>query len=83
MSRFAIPLVALTLALLPVSAGARNTAHELSIKAALESALAQERLLDLPPGHGFSPTSFERKYLVEGRIIRRYAFARVSRPPLP
>ena len=48
MSRFAIPLIALALALLPVSAGARNTAHELSIKAALDSVLGQERLLDLP-----------------------------------
>lgn len=29
-----------------------------------------------PEGHGFSPTNFERKYLKEGRIIRRYAFQR-------
>jgi tRNA (guanine-N7-)-methyltransferase len=28
----------------------------------------------LGPGHAFSPTNFERKYLREGRIIRRYAF---------
>ena len=35
----------------------------------------EQRLLNLPPGHGFSPTNFERKYLVEQRIIRRYAFA--------
>ena len=29
-----------------------------------------------PDGHGFSPTNFERKYIKEGRIIRRYAFQR-------
>jgi tRNA (guanine-N7-)-methyltransferase len=39
---------------------------------ALEQALADA------PGHGFSPTDFERKYLREGRPIRRYAFARVE-----
>lgn len=36
----------------------------------------EERLRAAPPGHGFSPTSFEQKYLAEGRILRRYAFAR-------
>jgi len=35
-------------------------------------------LLAAPPGHGFSPTNFERKYLQEGRILRRYAFRKVS-----
>src|SRR5690606_23423778 len=38
----------------------------------------EERLRDAPPGHGFSPTNFERKYLQEGRILRRYAFRKVS-----
>lgn len=40
---------------------------------------AQEtaRLQEQGPGHGFSPTNFERKYLVEGRVLRRYAFRRV------
>ena len=37
----------------------------------------EERLLRAEPGHGFSPTNFERKYQAEGRIIRRYAFRRV------
>jgi tRNA (guanine-N7-)-methyltransferase len=36
----------------------------------------ERRLLAAEPGHGFSPTNFERKYLAEGRIIRRYAFRR-------
>ena len=31
------------------------------------------------PGYAFSPTNFERKYIEEGRIIRRYAFRRVPR----
>lgn len=31
------------------------------------------------PGHAFSPTNFERKYIEEGRILRRYAFRRVAR----
>ena len=30
-------------------------------------------------GHAFSPTNFERKYIEEGRIIRRYAFRRLPR----
>lgn len=30
-------------------------------------------------GYAFSPTNFERKYIVEGRIIRRYAFRRRAR----
>ncbi len=34
----------------------------------------EARLLAAPPGHGFSPTNFERKYIQEGRILRRYAF---------
>ncbi|MHC4078400.1 MAG: class I SAM-dependent methyltransferase [Planctomycetota bacterium] len=37
----------------------------------------EERLLRTEPGHGFSPTNFEKKYQAEGRIIRRYAFRRV------
>jgi tRNA (guanine-N7-)-methyltransferase len=41
----------------------------------------ERRLAGGPPGHGFSPTHFERKYLEEARIIRRYAFRRVDRPP--
>ena len=34
----------------------------------------EQRLRALPPGHGFSPTNFERKYQEVGRKIRRYAF---------
>lgn len=34
----------------------------------------EARLQMAPPGHGFSPTNFERKYRQEGRILRRYAF---------
>ncbi len=34
----------------------------------------EQRLQALPPGHGFSPTNFERKYQEVGRKIRRYAF---------
>ncbi len=30
------------------------------------------------PGHGFSPTDFERKYIAAGRIIRRWAFRNVG-----
>jgi len=33
----------------------------------------------LGPGHAFTPTNFERKYLEEGRVIRRYAFRRLPR----
>ncbi|MEZ5967285.1 MAG: tRNA (guanosine(46)-N7)-methyltransferase TrmB [Planctomycetota bacterium] len=40
---------------------------------------AEERLLASPPGHGFSPTNFERKYQQEGRILRRYAFRKAPR----
>ena len=39
----------------------------------------ERRLLDLGPGHAFSPTNFERKYLEQGRVIRRYAFRRLPR----
>jgi len=35
----------------------------------------------LGPGHAFTPTSFERKYLEQGRVIRRYAFRRLPRGP--
>jgi tRNA (guanine-N7-)-methyltransferase len=38
----------------------------------------EDRLRAGPGGCGFSPTNFERKYIQEGRIIRRYAFARVT-----
>jgi len=31
------------------------------------------------PGHAFSPTNFERKYIEEGRSFRRYAFRRIAR----
>jgi len=37
-----------------------------------DTAIEQE----LPPGHGFSPTNFEKKYREEQRIIRRYAYRR-------
>ena len=30
-------------------------------------------------GHAFSPTNFERKYIEQGRVIRRYAFRRHPR----
>jgi tRNA (guanine-N7-)-methyltransferase len=36
----------------------------------------EDRLLASPPGHGFSPTNFERKYIEEGRVLRRYAWRR-------
>jgi tRNA (guanine-N7-)-methyltransferase len=34
----------------------------------------EDQLRAAGPGHAFSPTNFERKYLAEGRIIRRFAF---------
>lgn len=34
----------------------------------------ENELIDNGPGHAFSPTNFERKYLIEGRVIRRFAF---------
>lgn len=36
--------------------------------------LDAERRLLAAPGHGFSPTNFERKYVLEGRVLRRYAW---------
>ena len=39
----------------------------------------EQRLIDLGPGHAFSPTNFERKYIEQGRVIRRYAFRRLPR----
>lgn len=39
----------------------------------------ERRLIDLGPGHAFSPTNFERKYIEQGRVIRRYAFRRLPR----
>jgi tRNA (guanine-N7-)-methyltransferase len=39
----------------------------------------EARALALGPGHAFTPTNFERKYLEEGRTIRRYAFRRLAR----
>jgi tRNA (guanine-N7-)-methyltransferase len=38
----------------------------------------EARLLAQPPGHAFSPTGFEAKYLEEGRAIHRYAYRRRS-----
>jgi len=39
---------------------------------------AEAQLSAAPPGHAFSPTNFERKYQQEGRILRRYAFRKLS-----
>ncbi len=39
----------------------------------------EARVQALGPGHAFTPTNFERKYLEEGRVIRRYAFRRRPR----
>ena len=39
----------------------------------------EHRVQALGPGHAFSPTNFERKYVEEGRVIRRYAFRRLAR----
>lgn len=39
----------------------------------------ERRRIALGEGHAFSPTNFERKYQVEGRVIRRYAFRRLPR----
>jgi tRNA (guanine-N7-)-methyltransferase len=36
----------------------------------------EKRLLEMGPGHGFTPTNFERKYEEEGRVLRRYAWRR-------
>jgi tRNA (guanine-N7-)-methyltransferase len=38
----------------------------------------ERRLLQDAGGLAFSPTNFERKYREEGRILRRYAFAKVA-----
>jgi len=40
----------------------------------------ERELRALGPGHGFSPTNFEAKYLAEGRIIRRFAFRALAIP---
>ncbi len=37
----------------------------------------EARRLELGPGHAFTPTNFERKYIEQGRVIRRYAFRRL------
>ena len=34
----------------------------------------EARVRALGAGHAFSPTNFERKYIEEGRVLRRYAF---------
>lgn len=39
----------------------------------------ERRVIALGPGHAFSPTNFERKYIEQGRVIRRYAFRRLPR----
>ncbi|MCR9248504.1 MAG: hypothetical protein NXI31_26045 [bacterium] len=39
----------------------------------------EARVIAAGPGHAFSPTNFERKYIEEGRVIRRYAFRRIAR----
>lgn len=39
----------------------------------------EQRLVALGPGHAFTPTNFERKYVEQGRVIRRYAFRRLPR----
>lgn len=39
----------------------------------------ERRVSQLGPGHAFTPTNFERKYVEEGRVIRRYAFRRQPR----
>lgn len=44
----------------------------------VRDAAEEDRLAAAPPGHGFSPTNFERKYMQEGRTLRRYAFQKVS-----
>lgn len=37
----------------------------------------EEILVERGPGHAFTPTNFERKYIEQGRVIRRYAFRRL------
>jgi tRNA (guanine-N7-)-methyltransferase len=39
----------------------------------------EERVLAAGPGHAFTPTNFERKYIEQGRTIRRYAFRRLPK----
>ncbi len=39
----------------------------------------EARVAALGPGHAFTPTNFERKYVEQGRVIRRYAFRRLPR----
>lgn len=39
----------------------------------------ERRRIEAGPGHAFTPTNFERKYIEQGRVIRRYAFRRLPR----
>jgi tRNA (guanine-N7-)-methyltransferase len=39
----------------------------------------EQRVVELGEGHAFTPTNFERKYVEQGRVIRRYAFRRLPR----
>lgn len=39
---------------------------------------AEAALLAKGPGHAFTPTNFERKYIQEGRVLRRYAYRKVN-----
>jgi len=38
----------------------------------------EQRRIAAGPGHAFTPTNFERKYIEQGRVIRRYAFRRLA-----
>jgi len=62
------------------AAYAGQIARVLGSCAELERDAAEEtRAREEGEGYAFSPTNFERKYIVEGRIIRRYAFRRLTR----
>lgn len=39
----------------------------------------EQRVIALGAGHAFTPTNFERKYVEQGRVIRRFAFRRLPR----
>ena len=69
---------------IPISAHVQLTFHDAGhvLGSAVDFArdeAEEERVLAAGPGFAFTPTNFERKYLEEGRVIRRYAFRRLGR----
>ena len=80
-ANYSIKTFKVILITLRIAAALQSSPHQVAYPLLLKNLFYRNTVLTLVDliSNSFSPTNFERKYIEEGRVIRRYAFRRLAR----